>query len=98
MGLKEQSERINNTSSEKHEPLTLGDILKRINQVWVIPEFQRNFVWGIDKVILLFDSIYKGYSVGNLFLWKTNKKLAYRKIGEKEGKKIERERKDIRVE
>jgi len=90
--LNRELERINNASSEKHEPLTFKEILRKIDNEWVIPEFQRNFVWDIDKVILLFDSMYHGYNIGNIFLWKTNNKLAYRKIGGKESMPINKEK------
>jgi hypothetical protein len=63
-------------------------ILKILNEIedgnWVIPEFQRDFVWTTDKFTLLFDSIYRGYTIGNLLLWKTDEKLAHRRVGEKE--------------
>lgn len=35
-----------------------------------IPHFQRSFVWERSDVRKLFDSIYKGYPVGTILLWK----------------------------
>lgn len=35
-----------------------------------IPEFQRDFIWNIQRIIELFDSIIKGYPIGSLILWK----------------------------
>jgi Protein of unknown function DUF262 len=34
-----------------------------------IPPFQRGFKWGSRDVIALFDSIVRGYPIGNLLLW-----------------------------
>lgn len=40
-----------------------------------IPRFQRGFVWEPDRVAYLMDSIYKGYPVGSLLLWRTGEQL-----------------------
>jgi hypothetical protein len=36
---------------------------------YVLPEFQRTFVWDHDKILRLWDSLYHGYPVGQLMLW-----------------------------
>lgn len=36
----------------------------------IIPELQRSFIWEPDRVILLMDSIIKGWPFGTLLLWK----------------------------
>ncbi|MBU0606527.1 MAG: DUF262 domain-containing protein [Armatimonadetes bacterium] len=40
-----------------------------------IPAFQRGFVWTPEKVSFLMDSIYRGYPIGSLLLWKTQDRL-----------------------
>lgn len=40
-----------------------------------IPAFQRGFVWEMDRVAFLLDSIYKGYPFGSLLFWRTKQKL-----------------------
>lgn len=35
-----------------------------------IPRFQRSFVWGAEDVRKLFDSIWRGFPIGTLLLWK----------------------------
>ena len=40
-----------------------------------IPQFQRNFVWSLDKTAKLLDSILKGYPIGTFTLWKTRDRL-----------------------
>jgi len=85
--LNQEYERIRKTSGELDydPPISIFKILNEIkDRNWVIPEFQRDFVWGIDKFTLLFDSIYRGYTIGNILLWKTKEKLAHRKIGERD--------------
>lgn len=41
-----------------------------------IPAFQRGFVWSADQVALLMDSVYRGYPIGALLLWRTREELA----------------------
>lgn len=92
LNLNKEYERVKKTEGEAEydPPIPISRILNEIKDgKWVIPEFQRDFVWGIDKFVLLFDSIYRGYTIGNLLLWKTNEKLAYKKIGEKDTVSIE---------
>jgi hypothetical protein len=38
----------------------------------VLPEIQREFVWDLNKIKELWDSIYKGYPIGQLLFWKNN--------------------------
>ena len=37
-----------------------------------LPDLQRPFVWGNNKVRDLFDSMYRGYPIGYFLLWKNN--------------------------
>ena len=41
-----------------------------------IPAFQRGFVWEMDRVAYLLDSIYKGYPFGSLLFWRTKQQLS----------------------
>ncbi len=48
-----------------------------------IPQFQRDFVWNLNKSAHLMDSILKGYPIGTLIIWKTKERLrAVRSIGD----------------
>jgi hypothetical protein len=40
-----------------------------------IPAFQRGFVWDMERVAYLMDSIYKKYPFGSLLFWRTKSKL-----------------------
>lgn len=47
-----------------------------------IPQFQREFVWSIQKSAGLIDSIIKGYPIGTFIFWKTKDRLrSVRDIG-----------------
>ena len=52
-----------------------------------IPEIQRPFVWKKSKVRNLIDSLYKGFPVGYLIIWK-NPNVKLKDGGTSEGKKI----------
>ncbi|MGJ0394127.1 MAG: DUF262 domain-containing protein [Methylocystis sp.] len=34
-----------------------------------MPEFQRTFVWDQDRILRLWDSLYRGFPIGQLMLW-----------------------------
>lgn len=40
-----------------------------------IPSFQRGFVWDPDRVRFFIDSIYKGFPVGSVLIWRTTNRL-----------------------
>ncbi|VVB86819.1 Uncharacterised protein [uncultured archaeon] len=35
-----------------------------------LPPIQRNFVWNYDRIVNLFDSLYRHYPIGNCIFWK----------------------------
>ena len=48
-----------------------------------IPQFQRDFVWNLNKSTHLMDSILKGYPIGTLIMWRTKERLrSVRNIGD----------------
>ncbi|MFO0598557.1 MAG: DUF262 domain-containing protein [Myxococcaceae bacterium] len=51
---------------------SVDDVLRRAQAGELsIPVFQRSFRWRQDDILKLFDSIYRGYPVGDLLLWET---------------------------
>lgn len=49
---------------------------------FLIPTFQREFVWDPDNIIKLWDSILRFYPVGSILYWETDKYLhTHRKLG-----------------
>ena len=56
---------------------SIRDIVKSIEDGdYRIPRFQRDFVWEIKKSAALIDSIFRGYPIGSVILWKTKSKLS----------------------
>lgn len=52
------------------------------NGLFVIPNFQRDFVWDMEKSAKLLDSWIKGYPFGSFILWTTDEELCpVKKIG-----------------
>ena len=48
-----------------------------------IPQFQREFVWTIQKSAALLDSVLKGYPVGTFIFWSTRDRLrSVRELGD----------------
>lgn len=45
-------------------------------QCLAVPEIQREFVWNAQRACALLDSIYKGYPIGTLMIWKTGRENA----------------------
>ena len=57
-------------------------IVNLLNQVKeeeiVLPAIQRDFVWGQDRVIMLLDSVMRGYPIGIVLLWETYNDVQFR--------------------
>ena len=53
--------------------MKIDDLLDEIrNRGLVLPEFQREYVWGRDQAKQLLASLLKGYPVGALLFWRTD--------------------------
>lgn len=63
--------------------LTIREILDLVPRGQIrIPAFQRGFVWDSDMVAFLMDSLYKGYPIGSLLLWRTREQMRHeRQLG-----------------
>lgn len=52
--------------------LTISDLIKDIdNKEFILPEFQRGYVWTNRQVKEYLQSLYKHYPTGNFLIWKT---------------------------
>lgn len=61
----------NYLSPPKAEVWRISDLLQYAKRGSLrIPEFQRNFVWRTDDIVKLFDSIYRGFPIGSLLVWR----------------------------
>ena len=56
--------------------LSIRKIVDKISSGEIrIPSFQRGFVWEPDAIAFFMDSLYKGYPIGAILLWRTREKL-----------------------
>lgn len=59
------------TTASKTESWSVGTIIELARKGQLrIPHFQRSFVWDSGDIVKLFDSIYRGFPIGTLLLWK----------------------------
>ena len=55
----------------------LNTLVERIGSGDIkLPAFQRGFVWEPDQILRLLDSIYQGFPIGSILLWRTNEHLS----------------------
>lgn len=56
--------------------MTLTGVMCEITKQNIrIPDFQRDYIWTPEQVLELLDSVYQGYPIGSILLWKTSAKL-----------------------
>lgn len=61
-------------TTSKPDILPLSDLLEGVMQgEYRIPRFQRPYVWSLDDMVKLFDSVAKGYPIGSLLIWQTER-------------------------
>lgn len=64
----------------EHRFYTIYDAVKNIkNGKWVIPSFQRSYVWRKDQVEKLWDSILTGYPISTFLFWEIDEKSVAKK-------------------
>jgi uncharacterized protein with ParB-like and HNH nuclease domain len=65
------------------EEIPLGNFVHRLmNGEFLIPSFQREFIWHPEDIIKLWDSIYRFYPIGSILYWTTHIRLhIHRKLG-----------------
>ena len=75
------------------QPRTFSSLIEEIEKGQIkIPQFQRDFVWTIQKSAGLIDSIVKGYPIGTFIFWKTKERLrSVRNLGGQELPEPEKE-------
>ncbi len=55
-------------------PLKIQDIINNIDRgIYVLPSIQREFVWSVDQIETLFDSLMQEYPIGSFLFWKVDK-------------------------
>jgi hypothetical protein len=62
--------------SPEPQTKTFPNLLSAIEQGQIkIPQFQRDFVWTMQKSAGLIDSVIKGYPIGTFIFWRTKERL-----------------------
>jgi uncharacterized protein with ParB-like and HNH nuclease domain len=52
-------------------PITISQAIDRIRKnEYLLPAFQREFVWSSEQIEKLFDSLMKGYPISSMLFWK----------------------------
>lgn len=65
----------NLATTARPEIIAVSDLLEAVTSGTIrIPRFQRPYVWGPDDMIQLFDSVLRGYPIGSLLIWQTDRK------------------------
>jgi hypothetical protein len=65
------------------ETLTVTEIVHKLKRNhFLIPTFQRDFVWKPADVLALWDSMYRAFPIGSILCWNTTEQLeTHRRIG-----------------
>ena len=58
--------------TSKHNSEPLATALNYLSGRYVLPSFQRDYVWKMEQIEELFNSIYRGYPLGTMLLWRIN--------------------------
>ncbi|MBQ2809368.1 MAG: DUF262 domain-containing protein [Clostridia bacterium] len=52
-------------------PITIDEAMRHIaNNVYVLPSFQRDFLWDMERIERLFDSLMREYPTNTMLFWK----------------------------
>ena len=58
-------------------PRSVEEMLTAIHKRdYLMPAIQREFVWGTNQIVRLFDSLMRGYPVGSFLLWEVKPETA----------------------
>lgn len=54
---------------------TIGHLITDVNQKYFLPAIQRPYVWTSDQVVMLIDSLMKGYPISSFMFWAVDQEL-----------------------
>lgn len=58
-------------------PLTVKEVVESINRrKYLLPAIQREVVWDVDQITMLYDSLMKDYPIGSFLFWQVDKAKA----------------------
>lgn len=61
-------------TAAKPEIVAVSDLLDGVMSGEIrVPRFQRPYVWGPEDMLQLFDSVLRGYPIGSLLIWQTER-------------------------
>ena len=61
-------------TTAKPEIVAVSDLLEAVSSGEVrVPRFQRPYVWTRKTMLQLFDSVLRGYPIGSLLIWQTDR-------------------------
>ncbi len=63
-----------------YKPKSLFQVIENINREIYLPHIQRPFVWEIDQMEKLFDSLMRGYPIQTFLFWRTKEEIKVRKF------------------
>ena len=57
------------------EPITIKDAIDNIHRKnYLLPAIQREFVWSVDQIETLFDSLMRDYPISSFLFWEVERK------------------------
>src|SRR3990172_7510784 len=65
-----------------YKPRTLFRLIEDINSTLYLPHIQRPFVWEIEQMIRLFDSLMRNYPIQTFLFWRTKDEIKARRFME----------------
>jgi uncharacterized protein with ParB-like and HNH nuclease domain len=54
----------------EYTPIRVSDIIRQVNKDLYLPAIQREFVWGVDRIERLFDSIMADFPISSFLFWR----------------------------
>lgn len=57
---------------QEYEKKTISEVIEKVNDVYFLPDIQRNFVWKPDAIYKLFDSLMRQYPINTFLFWELN--------------------------
>jgi len=59
--------------------MSIASLLNQVKEKEIVlPAIQRSFVWPLDRIYTLLDSVMRGYPIGNIILWETHNDIQHR--------------------
>lgn len=59
--------------------MSIASLLNQVKEKEIVlPAIQRSFVWPLERIYTLLDSVMRGYPIGNIILWETHHDIQHR--------------------